>query len=519
MNNVNLMDIESKWDLVVIGGGITGAGILLEASKRGVKTILVEQKDFGWGTSSRSSKLVHGGLRYLKQGRIDLTYASVKEREYLVKDAEGLVEYLPFIMPVYSAKDKLMMMAGLAAYSFMAGKKQHRYYNAEELIKIIPDIKTTGLIGGFQFLDAKVDDARLTLRAIFEAASYGGLALNYTRAKKIKRNSEGMITGLTIEDIENGKSKLINTKAIINATGVWTEGLDSAPFQKAHIRPLRGSHIVFPYKLFPIKNAISFVHPDDRRPVFLIPWEGVTIYGTTDIDHSTNLMEEPHMSLEEFNYLIKGLNAYFPNIKIASSDCISTFSGIRPVLSKGGKDPSKESRDDIVFEDKGLVTITGGKLTIFRKLAHDALKAAKRYLPEMKDVSKKINIFKATDTDNIVEKYTKFDNEKLKILSGRYGEAAKIIIKNSNEENPSYILGTKTLWAELPYAAKHEKIRHLEDLMLRRVRIGNQLPEGGKKYLDQIQSLCETCLPWDKTKWEEEKISYIKLWNRSYSVP
>ena len=135
----------------------------------------------------------------------------------------------------------------------------------------------------------------------------------------------------------------------------------------------------------------------------------------------------------------------------------------------------------------------------------------------MKDVSRKINIFKATD--NIVEKYTKIDNEKLKNLHGRYGEAAKIIIENSNEENPSYIPGTKTLWAELPYAAKYEKIRHLEDLMLRRVRIGNQLPEGGKKYLDQIQPLCETCLPWDKTKWEEEKRSYIKLWNRSYSVP
>ena len=517
MHNVNLMDVESNWDLVVIGGGITGAGILLEASKRGLKAILVEQKDFAWGTSSRSSKLVHGGLRYLKQVRIHLTYTCVKEREQLVKDAKGLVEYLPFIMPVYSIKDKLMMKAGLAIYSFMAGKKQHRYYNAEEVIKIIPDIKTRGLIGGFQFLDARVDDARLTLRAICEATEYGGLALNYTRAKDIKRDSEGMVTGLTVEDMENGISRFMNTKAIINATGVWSEGLHNAPFQKAHIRPLRGSHIVFPYKLFPIKHAISLVHPDDRRPVFLIPWEGVTIYGTTDIDHGTNLIEEPHISMEEFNYLIKGLDTYFPNIKIAFSDCISTFSGIRPVLSKRGKDPSKESRDDIVFEDKGLVTITGGKLTIFRKLAHDALKAAKGYLPTISDVSTTINIF--NDADNIIKQYAGIDNDKLTILSGRYGKGAERIIENRKEGDLNYIPGTKTFWAELPYIAQNEKVRHLEDLLLRRVRIGNQLPEGGKEYLDRIQSLCESYLPWDKKKWEEEKSSYMKVWNTYYSVP
>ncbi|MDY6821872.1 MAG: glycerol-3-phosphate dehydrogenase/oxidase [Deferribacterota bacterium] len=519
VNSYSLRDIERNWDLVVIGGGITGAGIFLEASKRGLKTILLEQKDFAWGTSSRSSKLIHGGLRYLKQGRFDLTYASVKEREFLVKDATGLIEYLPFIMPVYSIKDKLMLKVGLGAYSFMAGKKQHRYYNNKELIKKIPTINTKGLVGGFQFLDARVDDARLTLRAIFEAIQYGGLALNYTKVKEIIRNNKGVVTGVTAVDTENGDSVLINTKAVINAAGVWSETLHKSPFKKVHIRPLRGSHIVFPYNLFPIEHAISFVHPDDRRPVFLIPWEGVTIYGTTDVDHSaTDLMEEPHMSLEEFNYLIKGLKEYFPNINIGFNDCISTFSGVRPVLSKGGKkDPSKESRDDIIFEDRGLVTITGGKLTIFRKLACDALKAAKGYLPGLKDVSKKGHIFK--NIDNIIKEYPNINSEKLKIIFGRYSDGAKKIIEESNKDQLEYIPGTKTLWGELPYIAKNEQVRHLEDILLRRVRIGNQLPEGGKRYLDKIYSLCSTSLNWDKTKWEEEKRSYINLWNRCYSLP
>ncbi len=336
-----------EFDLIVIGGGITGAGIFREAVRSGLQALLVEQADFAWGTSSRSSKLVHGGLRYLKEGRLMLTHESVKERERLLKEAPGLVEPIDFMMPIFKDRGpgKWTMTAGLTIYDMMAKKWRHRFYRKKKFQAMEPMIDPNGLVGGFTFMDAQVDDARLVMRLINEAVEAGGIALNYTRAIKIKRDATGKVTGIVLKDRDSAKQMEVSAGAVINATGVWAEGLHPSPEKGTYIRPLRGSHLIFPWNRVPLKRPVSFIHPEDKRPLFAIPWEGAVLVGTTDIDHETTLSMEPHISKDEAEYILNAMKSVFPLLDVDLTDCISTIAGVRPVLSKGKLDASQESRE------------------------------------------------------------------------------------------------------------------------------------------------------------------------------
>ena len=245
---MNISDLQEKWDLVVVGGGITGAGILLEASRMGLKALLVERNDFASGTSSRSSKLVHGGLRYLKEGRLYLTYISVRERERLIREAPGLVEPLGFMTPVYSDRrpGRLALEVGLRIYDNMSRQRDHMFYGQNEFSMRVPGVKQENLLGGFHFRDAQVDDARLVLRVINEALLSGGCAVNYAGVIEISRNARGDVAGVVIRESETGETKQVLTRAVINATGSWAEKIHPSPDQSLHLRPLRGSHLVFP---------------------------------------------------------------------------------------------------------------------------------------------------------------------------------------------------------------------------------------------------------------------------------
>ncbi len=516
-----MIDIEMKteWDLVVIGGGITGAGILREAVRNGLKVLLVEQKDFAWGTSSRSSKLVHGGLRYLKEGRLMLTKESVEERERLLKEAPGLVEPLDFMLPVYEDRGpgRWTMEAGLSVYDIIAGKWRHKFHNKEKFSEIVPLIDQNRLVGGFSFMDAQVDDSRLVMRLVNEASESGGCAVNYTRVVEILRDDKGMVTGVLLEDSESLEQVEISSGAVINATGVWAEKLHQSPEKGKHIRPLRGSHLIFPSELIPVKNPVSFFNPKDKRPLFVIPWEGAVLVGTTDIDHNHDLLDEPFISREEAEYIIDAMKIAFPTLEVSLTDSISTFAGVRPVLSEGKLDPSKESREHVVWIDKGLVTVTGGKLTTFRALAWDTLKAVKPFLRETCLAVRNESVFKQINI--IDEDKAGLSAEQLKKLYGRYGRYAEKIINDATKSELKEIPGTRTLWAEIPYAAANEKVRHLEDLLLRRVRIGLLLKNGGKDILEKIQQLCQPVLDWDDIQWEFEIDRYLKLCQRYYSIP
>ena len=516
---MSLKELPEKWDLIVIGGGITGAGILREATRMGLKTLLIERKDFAWGTSSRSSKLVHGGLRYLKEGKFKLTKIAVEEREYLLKDAPGLVESLGFLLPVYEDQSpgRRALKVGLSLYDVMARERHHEFYDTEGFIQRVPFIRKEGLTGGFFYLDAQVDDSRLVLRLIDESMADGARALNYTSVTNLLRNDNGQVTGVLIKDTETRETRTLSSEAVINATGCWAEKLHPSPEPKRHLRPLRGSHLVFPADVLPITHGFGFMHPADNRSVFVVPWEGAVLVGTTDLDHAEELAREPTITEAEIQYLMQALEAIFPSLNISLEDCIAAFAGVRPVLSEDDRPPSEESREHVVWVDQGLVTVTGGKLTTFRRLAWDALKAAKPFLPEIELPDRKESIF--TKPPDRPDAECGLPEKSWRRLCGRYGLAASTIVKTATPEDLVEIPGTHTIWAELPHVARNEGVRHLDDLLLRRVRIGLLTRHGGKAYLKRIRKLCRNALPWDRRRWKKEIKDYLALWNQSHALP
>ncbi len=525
---MKLSDLNTQYDLVIAGGGITGAGIFHEAVQKGYKTLLLESNDFAWGTSSRSSKMVHGGLRYLKQGRFLMTRASVKQREYLLNLYPGLISPLKYMLPLYDnyGPKQSAMKLGLSIYSFMAQKKQHQMFSKSECIKKLPPIRQENLLSACGFTDAQVDDARLVLRLIFDACGLGGDAINYIKLDSVQRENSGKVSSVQVIDQKSGQVKIIKTKAVVNATGVFVDQLSVCPIKGHRIRPLRGSHLIFPGHLIELNHVISFFHPEDLRPVFLFPWEGCLILGTTDLDHDQDLSKEPRMTPSESEYLLSGLKYILPDLNIELSDCIASIAGVRPVLSKVSnkrskfaskkiKAASKESREHVVWKDGGVVSVTGGKLTTFRLLAQDALKAAADDLPAPKPLKPELGTIDSSSH----KQFLLISNNLGQRVIDRLGIDKLEVFKHYDKNLFNQVPGTTTLWAELYYSAAHEQVRHLDDLLLRRTRIGLFLPQGGVTLLDEIESVCTPCLPWNKERWKQEKKNYLDTWNQYYSPP
>ncbi len=510
---------DNNYDAIVIGGGITGAGVFREAVRMGLKTLLLEKMDFAWGTSSRSSKMVHGGLRYLQQGKVFLTRTSVKERERLMKEASGLVEPMEILMPVYDdhSPGKVALDLGLSIYGLMANEKQHTFFDADEFLEMVPSINPEQLVGGFRFFDAQTDDARLVLRLINEAIKNGGDAYNYTEVVEILRDNKGSVEGVAARTKDTGETAEYHSRAVINATGVWAELFHPSPHEDLHLRPLRGSHLIFPTSVIPITRTITFFNRTDNRAVFVFPWKGRVLLGTTDIDHNKDIAFEPSISREEVDYLIDGLKSAFPRLDVSSDDAICSIAGVRPVLSRGDKDPSKESRENVVWVDNGLVTVTGGKLTTFRVMARDALKAAKPFISANYISGSDARVFEKVPSEPITDFHLSLSTWRR--LYGRYGMAANEVVSKAAPKDLTKIPETDIIWAEVAHAARCEQVRHLSDLLLRRVRMGLLIPEGGKKHLQRIREICEPILPWSKEQWENELTSYIELWEKAYAVP
>ena len=505
------------WDLLVIGGGITGAGILLEASRQGLKTLLVEQRDFAWGTSSRSSKLVHGGLRYIKEGKLLLTRDSVRERQNLLKEVPGLVDTQGFAFGDYQGRKpgRRLFSAGLALYDLMAGQRMRHYHAADDFLMMAPHIRRERLDGGMCYADAKTDDARLVLRVLQEARDAGGTAVNYLAASRLIR-SEGKVIGAELGDQLTGASFPVKARAVINATGAWADKLRDVSGKRQKLRPLRGSHLVLPAWRLPVAQAISLMHPFDGRPVFVFPWEGATLVGTTDVDHPANLQVEAVITPEEFSYLMMAIEFQFPELAIRPDDVIATYAGVRPVVDTGKSDPSKEGRDHAVWLEDGLLTVTGGKLTTFRLIALDALKHAASLLPGWQPDLRLKPVFSAPAPLPLQASLTRLQRRR---LQGRYGRHALQVIEHAQPGELATIPGTETMWAELRWAARSEAVLHLEDLLLRRTRVGLLLREGGAAQMARIRSICQPELGWSDERWNAEQAAYLALWRRHYGMP
>ena len=504
-----------EWDLLIIGGGITGAGILLEAARRGLKALLVEQRDFAWGTSSRSSKLVHGGLRYLKQGRFGLTRESVRERDALLREAGGLVEPQGFAFADYigGKPGRKTFLLGLAIYDLLSGRRERHYVDNAEFVMMAPNVGRSALLGGLCYTDAKTDDARLVLRVLQEAQAHGGVAINYLGAQSLLR-SGSKVTGARLVDAIDGSGHEVRARLVVNATGAWADGLRGQTGAKPKIRPLRGSHLVLPAWRLPLAQAVSLLHPADGRPVFAFPWEGVTLVGTTDVDHGGDLNTEAAITRAELDYLLLALECQFPQQDLREADVLATYAGVRPVIDSGQPDPSKEGREHAVWVDDGLLTVTGGKLTTFRVIALDALRHAMPLLPGWSDKLEPRPIFTQRSWPGL-----RLRGARRRRIEGRYGARTGALLDAAGPGELELIPGTQTLWAELRWTARAEAVQHLEDLMLRRTRLGLQLRGGGTEHLVRIRAICQIELGWNDARWEASQAAYLALWKSHYSLP
>ncbi|GAA4649935.1 glycerol-3-phosphate dehydrogenase/oxidase [Kistimonas scapharcae] len=511
-----------EWDLIVVGGGITGAGILREAARCGLRCLLLEQKDFAWGTSSRSSKMVHGGLRYIAQGQLKLTHDSVRERERLLNEAPGLVERSEFTMTHYKGgfPGPLAFSAVMNVYGALAGKRSHRFYSADKLsAQITPGIREEGLKGGTCFHDAIVDDARLVLRVLYEAMhNTTAQALNYCRVESLLK-AEGRVAGVNAVDELTGETFSLKARVVVNATGVWTDTLRKEVGQSAVVRPLRGSHLVVPSWRLPVAQVCCFMHPADKRPVFIFPWEGHTVIGTTDLDYPESLDEEPAISEEEISYLLDATNHQFPGAVIVREDVISTWTGVRPVISSGKDvDPSKEKREHAIWDDHGLITVCGGKLTTFRLIALEVMAGIRRYISGADGFSPQAPIFSSSAATQTVSKFKRDSENVLRRLKGRFGFATEDVVADIQDTEWTPVANTDCLWGELRWAARHEQVVHLDDLLLRRTRIGNLLENGAQGELRRIRAIMQEEAGWDAERWIQEVGRYQALWRKAYSI-
>jgi glycerol-3-phosphate dehydrogenase len=500
------------WDLLVVGGGITGAAVLREAARCGLKALLIEQRDFAWGTSSRSSRMVHGGLRYIAQGDFKLTRDAVRERERLLAEAPGLVEpmrYL-FLHRARRAPGRQAFRALLTLYGFFAKRHDHGFLDGQALRWQAPYLSDDGLIGASYYTDAITDDARLVLRLLHEARQDGAVMANYVAAERLLRDDAGTVVGVQVRDAVSGGIQELRANVVINATGAWADRLRASVMNERKVRPLRGSHLIFPAWRLPVFECVTLLHPRDQRPVFIFPWEGATVVGTTDLDHDRELNEEPRMNASELAYLLEVVSHEFPTLEIEAKDAVACYAGVRPVIGTG-RDPSKERRDHVVWRDQGLVTVTGGKLTTCRLIALDALRAAG------------VGSDSKTDTPTFPRAnpppHHPLTAQQWRRLSGRYGTAAADVASGARDGELERVPGTQTLWAELRWAARCEAVEHLDDLLLRRTRLGLLLPEGGKNHLPRIRAICQPELRWDDGRWSTEEKAYASLWQRCYSVP
>lgn len=514
---------QKNWDVIVIGGGILGAAVALETARAGQNVLLLEQRDFAWGTSSRSSKMVHGGLRYLASGDMKLTRDSVEERQHLLSELPGLVKPLRYLFSHRKGRFPGPFVFGvlIRIYDFFAKASSHQLLRKDHLTRHAPYWEQTNLLAATQYMDAATDDARLVLRVLDEARLHGALCVNYARVDELLKQ-EGQVKGvrLTLQGPNETETLNIHAKAVVSATGPWADKLRQQQGQAAKIRPLRGSHIVFPYWRLPVSQSITFMHPQDKRPVFVFPWEGTTIVGTTDLDHQQPLEQEAAMSLTELAYLLSGASSEFPQLHLSDKDIVSSWAGVRGVVASGkGLSPSAESREHSIWDDQGLISVTGGKLTTFRLIALDVLAALKSYLPNLAEPSSK-HIF-TTPLDEHQQQAIHLQCRRLigsdgaDRIIGRYGYVQACNVMTEPKENLQRIPGTETYWFELRWAA-NEQVLKLEDLLLRRTRLGLQLAQGGSAYFERIAEIVLPELGWSPSYWQQEIEAYQNLWQQHY---
>lgn len=484
---------EEKFDLVIVGGGITGAGIALDATSRGMSVALVEMGDFASGTSSRSTKLVHGGLRYLQQFEIKEVADLGKERAIVYENGPHVTTPEWMMLPFHKGGNmgKTTASFGIRLYDYLAGVKKNerrKILSAKETLAKNPFVKKDGLKGSGYYVEYRTDDARLTIEVMKKAVELGANAINYTKAEHFLYDDNKQVVGVTVTDRLSGKAYDIKGHRVINAAGPWVDKvrkLDYATNNK-HLRLTKGIHLVIDKQKFPMEQAVYFDTPDGRM-VFAIPRDKKVYVGTTDTVYDEAIIN-PKALESDHNYVIKAINYMFPDVHITEKDIESSWAGVRPLIYEEGKDPSEISRkDEVWFSESGLITMAGGKLTGYRKMAEKLLDDVSKSLA--KETGKK---YKPVQTKHLPisggdiggsEQLEAFLSKKAKEGNNRFGwtleegrEMAKRFGSNIDqlftyaqehkEQNETTL--PNSLYAELRYSIQHEAVTTPIDFLLRR---------------------------------------------------
>ncbi len=456
------------WDMVIVGGGATGAGVAVDAASRGYDVLLLEQADFGKGTSSRSTKLVHGGVRYLEQGNISLVMEALKERGLLLQNAPHLVSNLGFVVPNYDWWEAPFYGIGLKMYNLLAGKYgfgSSEILSRDETLERLPNIKTEGLRGGVVYFDGQFDDSRLLINLVTTAAEQGATLLNYTRVMGLTKDAEGVVNGAVAVESESGEEITVQARVVVNATGAFTDDIrrQGDASVKPMIAPSQGVHLVFDRAFLPGDTAIMVPHTSDGRVMFAIPWHGHTLVGTTDTPIPGPVLE-PIAQAQEIEFILNTAALYLAKAP-TRDDVLSVFAGIRPLVKSGNSgNTAALSRDHTIHIDgNGLLTITGGKWTTYRHMAEDCVNQAAMLarLPDVDCVTKHLNVH------GFHPQASKFGE------LGVYGSDALAIQQLILEDSRN----AEQLHAKLPYTAaevvwavREEMARTVDDVLARRTR-------------------------------------------------
>lgn len=534
---------DATYDLVVIGGGITGAGIARDAALRGLRVALFDKNDFGSGTSSKSSKLIHGGLRYLEQAEIGLVFESVSERRVQMRVAPHLVRPLSFMVPVFedSRVGLELLNVGLWIYDTLAlfrSPKLHKTMRGPEKVhELEPDIRTEGLKGAIEYYDCYTDDSRLVLENILAAVAAGARCESYTEVIDIKR-VDGLVDGIRVRDTISGAEMDISTASIIMATGPWSDTTIpqiGANMKTPLLSPTKGVHIVFPHEKLPIKRALTLMSHVDGRVMFAIPWNGRTVIGTTDTFFEGD-PNEVHADADDIEYLCKSANYQFPNANFEPSDVISTWAGLRPLIHEEADSASDVSREHQIYvNDDGVLLIAGGKLTTYRLMAKDAVKSAICWLRDNRDDVLGDRELKRPRTKKrplpggvgFLEANDKGIKELAKSISDEhelpieltqhwaftYGMRARELAHLASDDSSLLEALQDDLphtWAEIEFALRSEQVRTLDDVLSRRVPLLLIGRDQGLDVMEAIADRMTAARGWTNERRADEIARYQK---------
>jgi glycerol-3-phosphate dehydrogenase len=516
--NLSLMADET-FDVLVIGGGITGVAVARDAAMRGFRTALVEKADFGWGTSSRSSRLIHGGLRYLENYQFGLVFQCCSERRAMRKIAPRLVRPLPFLYPLYRGQKPppWKLRLGLTLYDALGlfqNVQAHRWLRPAEVSRREPLLGGRGLLGAARLYDARVDDARLTMVVARAAHAEGAVVANYAEVVGLLK-ADGTVQGAVVRDRVDGDEREVRGRVVINATGVWVDGVRQldAHYRGAMTRPTKGVHLVLPRRRLPTQHAIAFDSPRDGRHVFLIPWGEQALVGTTDTDYAGEL-DHPAATLDDVGYLLEALDHLFPGAQIGPDDVISTFAGLRPLIYGEGGSYALSREHQIVQSPSGLITVAGGKLTTSRLMATQIVDLAERWLGKQFGLqaahpSRTRQPLPGAGRTHVAAAVE--DAGLHSHLVETYGADAAWVLAYG-EENPAlgepivpqlpYLLG------EGLYAVQHEMAVTLSDVLVRRTHVLYEVRGGGLDRAGTVAQVMAPRLGWDEAEIDRQVADY-----------